>query len=341
LLFLANDAPDPAHEGHKNSPFIRIRTTNHIGCSSQFLLMTDCVLLQALNEKLMYLYKLFPPFHLGRGLVSLSALDLESTVSGQPSNPYTWDVLGRPLTWMAAEAFGYLLLTLLIENDIPLRLWRSMQTYISSFSAITSAVFAPLALEASPLRREDPDVSNERLRVETGLTEGDSVIMHHLWKVFPGRGLDIAKVAVKDLSIGIHRGECFGFLGVNGAGKTTTLSILSGDIKPTSGNASINGYSVLTQLTAARRQMGYCPQFDPLLDLMTAREHLHMYASLKGVPRRHVHEVVNSLVQAVGLQNYVDRVAGSYSGGNKRKLALAIALVGCMVLTQKLVEPAQ
>jgi hypothetical protein len=107
--------------------------------------MIDCVLLQALNEKLMYLYKLFPPFHLGRGLVSLSALDLESTVSGQPSNPYTWDVLGRPLTWMAAEAFGYLLLTLLIENDIPLQLWRSMQTYISS-SAIASAVFAPLAL---------------------------------------------------------------------------------------------------------------------------------------------------------------------------------------------------
>ncbi len=128
---------------------------------------------------------------------------------------------------------------------------------------------------------------------------------------------------------------------MNGAGKTTTLSILSGDIKPTSGNASINGYSVLTQLTAARRQMGYCPQFDPLLDLMTAREHLHMYASLKGVPRIHVREVVNSLVQAVGLQNYVDRVAGSYSGGNKRKLALAIALVGCMLLTQKLVEPAQ
>ncbi|CAM6001577.1 unnamed protein product [Sphagnum balticum] len=270
---------------------------------------------KALNEKLMYLYKPFPPFHLGRGLVSLSALDLKSTVSGQPSNPYTWDVLGRPLTWMAAEAFGYLLLTLLIENDIPLWLWHSMQTYISSS-------------KASPLRREDPDVSNERVRVETGLTQGDSVIMQHLWKVFPGRGLDIAKVAVKDLSIGIHRGECFGFLGVNGAGKTTTLSILSGDIKPTSGNASINGYSVLTQLTAARRQMGYCPQFDPLLDLMTAREHLHMYASLKGVPRIHVQEVVNSLVQAVGLQNYVDRVAGSYSGGNKRKLALAIALVG-------------
>ncbi len=145
MLFLANDAPNPAHEGHKNSPFIRIRTTNHIGCSSQFLLMIDSVLLQALNEKLMYLYKPFPPFHLGRGLVSLSALDLESTVSGRPSNPYTWDVLGRPLTWMAAEAFGYLLLTLLIENDIPLWLWRSMQTYISSSSAITSAVFAPLA----------------------------------------------------------------------------------------------------------------------------------------------------------------------------------------------------
>jgi ABC-type multidrug transport system ATPase subunit len=60
---------------------------------------------------------------------------------------------------------------------------------------------------------------------------------------------------------------------------------------------------------------------------MTAREHLHMYANLKGVPKEDVKEAVNILVEAVGLQKYVDRVAGAYSGGNKRKLALAIALV--------------
>ena len=115
--------------------------------------------------------------------------------------------------------------------------------------------------------------------------------------------------------------------GVNGAGKTTTLSILSGDLKPTRGDAFINGHSVSSDLASAQKQMGYCPQFNPLLDFMTAREHLHMYASLKGVPSQNVKEVVNDLVEAVGLHNYVDCVAGSYSGGNKRKLALAIALV--------------
>lgn len=118
---------------------------------------------------------------------------------------------------------------------------------------------------------------------------------------------------------------------MNGAGKTTTLSILSGDIRPTKGEAFINGYSVIQNLAAAQKQIGYCPQFNPLLDLMTAREHLHMYANLKGVPKHDVKQVVNTLVQAVGLQKYVDRVSGAYSGGNKRKLALAIALVHCII----------
>lgn len=115
--------------------------------------------------------------------------------------------------------------------------------------------------------------------------------------------------------------------GVNGAGKTTTLSILSGDTKPTSGDVFITGNSVLSKLPASQKQIGYCPQFNPLLDLMTAREHLHMYASLKGVPSQSVRKVVTDLVQAVGLEKYVDQLAGSYSGGNKRKLALCIAMV--------------
>lgn len=121
--------------------------------------------------------------------------------------------------------------------------------------------------------------------------------------------------------------------GVNGAGKTTTLSVLSGDMKPTSGDAFITGNSVLSELAAAQKQMGYCPQFNPLLDFMTAREHLQMYASLKGVPSHNVAEVVSDLVEAVGLENYVDRVAGSYSGGNKRKLALSIALVSLVTVS--------
>lgn len=114
---------------------------------------------------------------------------------------------------------------------------------------------------------------------------------------------------------------------MNGAGKTSTLSMLTGDIKPTSGDAFVNGYSVIADLPIVQKQIGYCPQFDPLLDLMTAREHLQMYAILKGVPEKAVNAAVDEMLEAVGLQKYADTVAGSYSGGNKRKLSLAIALV--------------
>lgn len=69
--------------------------------------------------------------------------------------------------------------------------------------------------------------------------------------------------------------------GVNGAGKTTTMAMLTGDLKPTAGDAFVNGSSILLNLPAVQQQIGYCPQFDPLLDLMTGREHLRMFARLK------------------------------------------------------------
>ncbi|CAM9631586.1 unnamed protein product, partial [Hapterophycus canaliculatus] len=79
------------------------------------------------------------------------------------------------------------------------------------------------------------------------------------------------KVAVQGLSFSVARGDCFGFLGINGAGKSTTLGILSGDISPTSGHASIAGHDILTEQNQLRRYIGYCPQEDALLDLLTVR----------------------------------------------------------------------
>ena len=92
------------------------------------------------------------------------------------------------------------------------------------------------------------------------------------------------KIAVRNLSFGIPHGECFGFLGINGAGKTTTLSILSGDIAPTSGEAYIGGHNIATEQLQVRRLIGYCPQHDALLDLLTPREHLQLFARIKAVP---------------------------------------------------------
>ncbi|KAG0616755.1 hypothetical protein M758_5G140000 [Ceratodon purpureus] len=289
------------------------------GMLGSSILMSSLENTKVLNEHLILVYQLFPPYNLGRGLANLASLDLESTLKGRASNPYLWDVTGRSLALMLLEAAVFIILTLLIDSGTLLPCWLSLKA---------DPVPTSFPHRGVPSGEEDYDVGLERKRVEGGLASEDSVVVHRLRKVYPDQGLDGAKVAVKNLSLGIPPGQCFGFLGVNGAGKTTTLSILSGDIKPTSGDAFITGNSVLTELAAAQKQIGYCPQFNPLLDFMTAREHLHLYASLKGVPSHNIAEVVTDLVEAVGLENYVDKVAGSYSGGNKRKLALSIALIG-------------
>lgn len=116
---------------------------------------------------------------------------------------------------------------------------------------------------------------------------------------------------------------------MNGAGKTTTFKILTGEVTPDTGDALIAGHSVLTQRSAARRSLGYCPQFEALPSAMTGREVLHMYARLRGVRgRQRVQHMAQQLLDELGLAEYADVVCGTYSGGNKRKLNVAVALVG-------------
>ena len=134
--------------------------------------------------------------------------------------------------------------------------------------------------------------------------------------------------AVRGLTFGVRKEECFGLLGVNGAGKTTTFKMLTGDTEPSGGTAYVNGYSILTHLDQARRNLGYCPQFDALNPLLTGREHLRLYARLRGLSEASVNKYTEWCLKRLGLAPYADRAAGTYSGGNKRKLSTAIALIG-------------
>jgi ATP-binding cassette subfamily A (ABC1) protein 1 len=136
------------------------------------------------------------------------------------------------------------------------------------------------------------------------------------------------KVAVQSLSFGIPRGECFGFLGINGAGKTTTLSILSGEFPPTAGNAFVDGFSIAVDQSKIRRKIGYCPQFDALLELLTVREHLELYGRIKGFQGALLEDIVAKKLDQLDLKDFENKTAGSLSGGNKRKLSVAVATVG-------------
>ena len=148
-------------------------------------------------------------------------------------------------------------------------------------------------------------------------------MLRHLRKQY-GAG----KLAVADLCLRIQPGECFGFLGVNGAGKSTTFSMLTGAVTPTSGDALLYGLSILRDQQALRRVVGYCPQHDALEGLLSARETLRMYARIKRVPAAALEAEVASLLEDLDLEAIADKPAGTYSGGNKRKLCVGIALVG-------------
>lgn len=129
----------------------------------------------------------------------------------------------------------------------------------------------------------DDDVLKENQNCLTADPAGKAILVKNLRKVFMLGGGSY-KVAVDNVSFGIDNGEVFGLLGVNGAGKTTTFKMLSGELKPTSGQAWVAGRSVITELEAARVNIGYCPQFDALLDNLTVREHLELFSDVKGIP---------------------------------------------------------
>ena len=166
------------------------------------------------------------------------------------------------------------------------------------------------------------------------------------------------KVAVAGLSFGIRRAECFGFLGLNGAGKTTSMKMLTGDLSASSGRATLTPNSPHTRRGSssrrtkgeidlvrnqakARSEYGYCPQFDALIPLMTVRETLAMYARIKYGEGRNgskggksqssaacIEEQVLRSIERLDLKKHEHTLAGALSGGNKRKLSVAIALLG-------------
>lgn len=133
-------------------------------------------------------------------------------------------------------------------------------------------------------------------------------------------------VALDGLSLAVKPGEVFGLLGPNGAGKSTTIGIITGLVTPDSGSIDINGSGSPTS-PAVRRLLGVAPQSLALYDELSARENLEFFGSLFNLPAKALHARAEKLLQDVGLHDRAaDRVKG-FSGGMKRRLNLAVALV--------------
>ena len=126
----------------------------------------------------------------------------------------------------------------------------------------------------------------------------------------------------------MYNGQIFALLGHNGAGKSTTISMLTGLLSKTNGSARIFDNDLFGQMSDVRRYMGVCPQHDVLFEYLTPEEHLDIFYDFKGGDPATKEEELRGLIVDVGVAPDKKKQAGSLSGGNKRKLSVAIALCG-------------
>uniref|UniRef100_A0A669QJ45 ATP binding cassette subfamily A member 12 n=1 Tax=Phasianus colchicus TaxID=9054 RepID=A0A669QJ45_PHACC len=264
--------------------------------------------LRDLAENLRHAFLLFPQFCFGYGLIELSQDQallgfLKAYGVDYPDKTFELDKTTSKLLAMFIQGtvFFAIRLTAIITLFPPLRFL---------FDRVHGK--APLLLSVT---EEDGDVQAERIRVESGKADFDVVLLQNLTKIYhlPHKRI----VAVKNISLGIPAGECFGLLGVNGAGKTTIFKMLTGDIGASSG-----------RLRAHWSLFGYCPQEDALDDLLTVEEHMYYYARLHGIPEREIKGIVLQLLHRLNLTAYKDRVTSMCSYGTNRKLSTALALIG-------------
>ena len=134
-------------------------------------------------------------------------------------------------------------------------------------------------------------------------------------------------IAVDGISLNVEKGEVFGFLGPNGAGKSTAVRMLTTLLKPTSGKAWVAGHDVVNEAGAVRKRIGVALQDAAIDPLMTGNELLRLQSVLHGIPKRDARIRCGELLERVGLTAAGDRRVGTYSGGMRRRLDLALSLV--------------
>jgi ATP-binding cassette subfamily A (ABC1) protein 3 len=134
--------------------------------------------------------------------------------------------------------------------------------------------------------------------------------------------------AVKDISFNIKEGEVLSFLGANGAGKSTCMGMLCGTLEATFGDALVNGYSISNDKTRARRNLGIAMQQDIIWDDVSVEDHLYLFGSLRGMFGAKLRADVDAMVESLGFPEKRKSMAGTLSGGQKRRLCVGISMVG-------------
>ena len=270
--------------------------------------------------------RFIPSFALAKGLYFTINIESIADFEEKPDlSAWSTEIILLEFIFLLLEGVAYVWLAVLIDRlstkPKAVQKWKSFVSCITCKCFCGSKKTEVVAKKDVPL---DEDVATEVDRIQSGEGNNDLIVVNNLTKIYDG-----GKLAVDHLTFGIPAGECFGLLGINGAGKTSTMAMLTAEFPPTEGDASLASYSVTNQPEQTRRRIGYCPQFDAHFQNMTGREHVELYAAIKGVPREFVKEAAAAKLAEVGLNEFdSDRLSSGYSGGMKRKLSVACATIG-------------
>lgn len=262
-----------------------------------------------------WLCRLFPSYCLGNGILYVGSTDVMATLDGgsDPLAPMSMESAGGDLFMLVFDFILYLIILILLEF---IEVSPFMRKCLSKGTDSEEGEY-----------KKDEDVEAEKQRAMESNPHDSQVNVQGLRQVYGG-WFKQKVVAVENVSFNVPKGECFALLGVNGAGKTSTFRMLTGEYAPTAGNAHLSGFSVVDNLDKARENIGYCPQFDALSELLTCEEHIKLYCEIKGINKKLIPQLTDDLLTDLDILEYRNFPSGTLSGGNKRKLSVAIALIG-------------
>lgn len=285
--------------------------------------------LELLGDRLHYAFRIFPSYSVASSMYVDSSLTFISAVRNNTDGPGP-DISPDPWHWnnntfdLAAQGvhfFFWFFLLFLIEADLGKR---CRKCYNSCCRRTM-----PKKVEDIKL---DSDVIAEQTRVYETANEDFKIKVQDLRKVYQINGgcCNPLKplVAVENISFGLQAGECFALLGVNGAGKSTTFKTLTSEVEPTEGNIHIGALDIRKDFNNIKKLIGYCPQTNSIFDYMSVEENIWYFARIKGIPKDRRDELCNRVIKQLDLSSSRKKLAGTLSGGNKRKLCVAMAIVG-------------
>lgn len=221
-----------------------------------------------------------------------------------------------------SPGIGFPLVGFLIQAVIFWSILTLLESKIIKWSSISALWKAKPSINTKADTKQDDDVLSEEERICTkssyDLSKSDTMIVKNVTKKY-GKF-----VAVNNISFGVKKSECFGILGVNGAGKTTTFKMITGAEEITNGMIFINGNDVKKDMSKVYRDIGYCPQFDGLLDTLTGRETLKIVSRIRGIKEDLIDSQIDALSRLLFFEKHINQPVEGYSGGTKRKLSFAI-----------------